>query len=465
MSPRLLAAIAVCLATVTATPHTAAAEPPAAFEGRWRIVAGEPAPWSKDKRPFMSVLKSGVVFRAQMFSGMSPFGCVPPRYSVVAVPPKGLFQGALPAARAAELAKRLGFGDGETRTLRVDCANATFDFHVAGATLKMAVDDVVYTLARPPTLDLSDTDFVSPPEASFDCARARSTVERVVCADEAAMLGDKRAREQHDRLIGELSRAGRDALVANQRAFLQRLHRDCKVTGAPPTGEAQRVAATCLAEGLLGRARFLTDVGVVGTRERLTIEPRVTMRVVPVPGADGREHVEHDAVPVAVDGPPPARAAFGALAREVLAIGRPLVESPTSPGAVERKYAPAVILDGLVSFMVTRTAKGDAAPVVRGLNWNDTAGRALRLDDLFAPGADWRAPFRAAAERAWPDAETRARFLAELEDLSRWTFETDRVRVWPSAALPGAQGAPAPSIEVPAASLAPLLRPTSPWRP
>ncbi len=172
---------------------------------------------------------------------------------------------------AAATARALGFAAGPFPTLRADCDNASFEFHaVSPDSLKIGIDGAVYTLERRPELPLDDTDFISPPQPSFSCARARSTAQRVICTDEAAMLGDTRMSEQYRRLQGELSKAGFENLAANQRSFLQRLQTECRVAGEMPKGVALKEAVRCLADAKLARARFLSDMGAVGTRNRLT---------------------------------------------------------------------------------------------------------------------------------------------------------------------------------------------------
>ncbi len=448
----------------------AASASPGAYEGRWRIVGATRGPWLKGMPPFIQGVRSGVVIRAGKISGQAPYGCIDPRYTQLDLPPEGLFQGALASDRnAAATARALGFAAGPIPTLRADCDNASFEFHAVNPdSLKIGIDGAVYTLERRPELPLDDTDFISPPQPSFSCARARSTAQRVICTDEAAMLGDTRMSEQYGRLQGELSKAGFEILAANQRSFLQRLQTECRVAGEMPKGVALKDAARCLADAKLARARFLSDVGAVGTRNRLTTEPRFTSRIRALPQGGG-DHVEHDAIPFATDGPAPARAAFNALVAKALRVGQPLHETAGARGVVERRYTPTLIDDDLLSFRVTQTFDGGtaSAPMVQSINWNDRASRPLVLDDLFIAGSDWQAPFRFLAEQLWADAGMRSGFIAELGDLTRWSFEEDRVRIWSTFDRPGQinSGCAYCGVELPASSLKPFLKQDAVWRP
>lgn len=126
------------------------------FEGRWIAIGSEPAPWSQvGSRPGAASphVPASLVFRRDAIVGSAPFACAAPSYSVVLVPPQGLFQGGLGqiAGRdAADDADRLGFAEGLVRTLRADCRNASFDYHLAGpTTLKVALDNMIHTFERP----------------------------------------------------------------------------------------------------------------------------------------------------------------------------------------------------------------------------------------------------------------------------------------------------------------------------
>jgi hypothetical protein len=128
--------------------------PTAAFEGRWVGVGVEPAPGARRQpRPEdrQETARSSLAFTAKAFTGPWGMSCANPRYMVLSVPPQGLFQGMFAGRDAADDADRMGFPEGGITTLRVDCANATFDFHLAGPrSLRFAFDGLIYLFERPP---------------------------------------------------------------------------------------------------------------------------------------------------------------------------------------------------------------------------------------------------------------------------------------------------------------------------
>lgn len=163
---------ALLAAMLSLPPAAVAAQPSAAptapFEGRWRGIGAEVAPWSASGTQASTqnrLARSGLVFRNGAFRGLAPLGCSQPSFTVVPVPAEGLFQGGLAGRDAADDADRMGFPDGDIPTLRVDCRNATFDFHLAGErTLKFALDNLIYTFERAPPAEaaLSEEDFLAP---------------------------------------------------------------------------------------------------------------------------------------------------------------------------------------------------------------------------------------------------------------------------------------------------------------
>lgn len=146
----LVAALALVASLAVARPANV---PMAAFEGRWIGIGVEPAPGARRQpRPVerRDTARSSLMFSAESFTGPWQMGCANPRYTVLSVPPEGLFQGMLAGRDAADDADRMGFPDGDVPTLRVDCPNATFDFHLAGPTsLRFAFDGMIYAFERP----------------------------------------------------------------------------------------------------------------------------------------------------------------------------------------------------------------------------------------------------------------------------------------------------------------------------
>lgn len=120
--------------------------------GRWVLLHGEAAPWvsscAAERSPPTALLGRKVVFEARRIRSDSPLACDKLSRTATALPPQGLFQGNLPAP-AEEAARRLGFERFPVRGMRADCDNGSFDYHfVEPGTLRVALDNVVWTLVR-----------------------------------------------------------------------------------------------------------------------------------------------------------------------------------------------------------------------------------------------------------------------------------------------------------------------------
>jgi hypothetical protein len=119
--------------------------------GAWVIVQASAPPWQPGRQPHPAVralVGEQVVFERQRVRAPAPLACSAPRYQQVSVAPEGLFQGAL--AGRPDVAQRiatLGFTGPEIATLRVDCDNASFDYHRTGNVLLTLLDGVVVRLA------------------------------------------------------------------------------------------------------------------------------------------------------------------------------------------------------------------------------------------------------------------------------------------------------------------------------
>lgn len=121
--------------------------------GRWTIVQVQPAPWlpaaATPNSPPSAWLGERIDLGRNRVLGPAPIACAGARYRTLAQPADGLFQGALAGrANAAAQAASVGVTELPADTLRVDCDNASFDFHRAGPGLVLLVDGVVLHLQR-----------------------------------------------------------------------------------------------------------------------------------------------------------------------------------------------------------------------------------------------------------------------------------------------------------------------------
>jgi uncharacterized protein YecT (DUF1311 family) len=469
---RILFALALA---AFASPALADAEPDVSIAGRWRVVAAERAPWASGQNLPTPFLRTGFVFRAGRLMGPSPIACEPADYKLVMMPAEGLFQGALPADRAVALGEKLGVvGPGETVTHQVTCPNATFDFHRAtdSISLKIAIDNVVYTLRQPDGdgESLSDEAFVSAATPGFACGRARSTTERLICGNAEASRLDREMAAAFGRLRLELSAEGRTALLEAQRTFLAFRDRQCRSGGAMPREEtARRDAARCLAELTGARADILKGM-VVRRAGALTIEPRITTRWESRRSDDDevRSLLMDDVLPVASG---PGAAEFNRAFRIAVPTGRPLdvalyrQRMPDLTGAITRSYDVALADNRLVSLMVTGIVETGTrvAPTRRAVTYDLTSRSLAGPADIFRIDEAFRSFLAArvaahARERNFIEnaAETQRRML----DPDIWLYQADKAVL----TVPWL-GVDAEELEIPAEDLARFLKPGGPWRP
>lgn len=126
------------------------AAPAAAFRlyATWRLVLTRPAPWLEDTMPLdRRLLGQSIVLDEDNLTGPHPLVCEDANVEILKMPPEGLFEGGL-AAPADMAAHTQGFTDFPVETLRVACANASFDLHrVDGDTLLFALDNQIWVLS------------------------------------------------------------------------------------------------------------------------------------------------------------------------------------------------------------------------------------------------------------------------------------------------------------------------------
>lgn len=126
----------------------AAPAAPRRLYATWRLVRTVKAPWADPEMAMDRVLLGqSVVLEEDDLTGPHPLICEDAEVEVLSSPPEGLFEGGLPAP-AEVAASNLGFTQFPVETLRVACANASFDMHrVDGDTLLFALDNQIWTLA------------------------------------------------------------------------------------------------------------------------------------------------------------------------------------------------------------------------------------------------------------------------------------------------------------------------------
>lgn len=302
--------------------------------------------------------------------------------------------------------------------------------------------------------------------ASFDCAKARSTHERVICASPETRKADATVAKAFATAKGALSPAQAQALVVSQRDFNTYLAKICWLDGAmPKSAEAQTVATFCLTNGLGPRAEFLDGlkVAIAGS---LRLEPRVTTAHRILPGESRNGWITDDAMPVLIGAPAAVEKAFAAEIREIYNAGQPLIAGRTTlVGAVTRDYRVATMDENFVSLSVTERVETGVSvpPREEGLNFDLKTGRPVALDDIFKTSQAWRTAMKTALRKDLNHPEEFDHYVDHVLDNGKgvnWLFFRDKIEVnWVGSQQPGE------FVEVPVSVVAPFLKPDSPWKP
>jgi hypothetical protein len=207
--------------------------PQSGLAGAWRIIEAKPAPWSKPhtlSKADAPLLEYGVDFIDGAVKGPAPLACLSPKYSSGVTYLDEAFGGRIAGDRSAAMAKEAHLGDGGLTTFRVVCGAVVRDLYVdQRADLVMAVDNVLYTLERPTGMEphQDEPGFSGP---SFDCLDAKTTADRLICADAGLSKSDRALAAAYKKLkAAESSRACDLAEGAAQlaRFYAQNLRRQC----------------------------------------------------------------------------------------------------------------------------------------------------------------------------------------------------------------------------------------------
>lgn len=130
----LLAALAV-LGTTVSVPV-----------GEWTIMLVDRAPWAAGS-PDVRWTGKRLTISDKVVSAPQPYDCSNAQWDVVQLPAEGLFQGNLPLAGAAEIARTLHLPLPAT-TYRLTCSSGSFDFHRTGDGLITALSDDLLRLEQ-----------------------------------------------------------------------------------------------------------------------------------------------------------------------------------------------------------------------------------------------------------------------------------------------------------------------------
>ena len=456
--------------------------PEAGFAGVWRIIEAKPAPWTKPRKLTLTgkdvpLLEFAVEFAEGGVKGPPPLSCSDAKYSSGVTYRGEAFGGALAGDKDGRLAKRLRFG-GQISTYRVICGTEVRDFYFDdNADLVMLQGDVIYTLERPTGMDPQQykAGYSGP---SFDCAAAKTTGERLICADAALSKSDKALGEAYSALKRELSAASFATVVTAERAWFNYVIDICGANAPMPETPGDRgVITECLTTEFGDRVNLFSDLKA-DKAWSAALEPRMRFRA-----RANQRIAESDVYPWMTGGR--GAAAFNAFIFKTLMLGRwrmddkELFPSDGDFGAMRRsarRVYTAVRLDNrIVSFQVSTddfTGGNHNLLAQRSFTWDLAKRRLVTLDDIFVPGGEWKAfvavrckgeLHRQFSEREAPDPDD-AEIAETLVEDRNWVWGTDQATViFIFGTISGLTGGEF-DVDIPLATLEPYMKRNAPVR-
>jgi uncharacterized protein len=204
----------------------------------------------------------------------------------------------------------------------VICGASVRDYYIDDAAdMKMAQGDVIYTLERPAGMNPEQykAGFSGP---SFDCAKAKTTGERLICWDAGLSRSDNALSQSYQAIRKSESPENFATIQAAERGWLAFLMKTCKASIAWPDQVGDRDAISqCLSQLLDDRTQLFD--GVKGAKfGALTIEPRMRFHT-----RDNPVTEESDIYPVMSGGP--QAAAFNAYIAKALMLDKWRMEDKT----------------------------------------------------------------------------------------------------------------------------------------
>nr|WP_179221826.1 lysozyme inhibitor LprI family protein [Inquilinus limosus] len=240
---------------------------------------------------------------------------------------------------------------------------------------------------------------VASPALAFDCAKARTPLEKTICADPAARQADDAMGAAYIAVQAASGKAESQALLRNQRAWLQRRQSVCRDwSQTEPVFDG-----ACLARETRARGRLLAGYAEHEGPGALRFRPTFSERI------DPKRKVEVSiAVPQLAAGAEPAPGLDALLGATAGAADDPADDDPRY--SYDAGYAITYNSGELVSVVFDIYVDHGGAHgqgVQAAANYSPALGRALKVDDLGHRRPDRALPRPAAAGEAEARRHTR----------------------------------------------------------
>jgi uncharacterized protein len=448
--------------------------PESGFAGVWRFIEAKPAPWAKPhtlSKAEAPLLEYGVDFVEGAVKGPPPLACASAKYSSGVTYLSEAFGGRLAGDKSAAMAKQARLGDSGLTTFRVVCGEAVRDFYLdERADLVIAEGDVLYTLERPTGMDPQQfmAGFSGP---SFDCAKAKTIADRLICTDAGLSKSDRALAAAYAKLKTAESAESFATTQKAQRGWLDFTIKSC--VGDAPMPETlgdRNVIVDCLSVDYADRAEELSDPAVEKAAA-LVLEPRMRFRSRAKPSVE-----ESDVYPWMSGGP--QAEAFNAFVAKIYALDRWRIDekgafpSDDDDSAMKyharRSYSVARFDARIVSFKIATDDYAGGNQDARrqiGLTWDMATQRPVTLDDVFVKGSRWKAAALAYckkdlhkqfAEREAPDLSDEE-IAVTVNSSTAWLWGADKATVVLSVDLIGGMPGGEFDVEIPLSKLSPFM--------
>lgn len=422
------------------------ASPEAGFAGVWRFIAAKPVPWAKPRtltKAEAPLLEFAVEFATGEVKGAPPLACKTAKYSSGVTYRSEAFGGKLASDKDGALAKKIQLSNPQLTTFRVYCETDMRDFYIDDhADLTTAIGDVIYTLERPTGMDPGQYK-VGYSGPSFDCAKAASTAERLICADAALSQSDRKLGDAYAALKKSLSSESFATFQSAQRAWLTYVTASCGANVPMSETSGNRIPITdCLNTEFTDRATLLADLK--GNKAgALTLEPRIRFHTRAKPPTK-----ESDIYPQMTGGA--EAAAFNGFIAKRLKLGtwrmddKSLFTFGDDVGSMHlhahRFYSVARFDSRILSLQISTSDFAGGNHEILGstaLTWSLAKNRLLSLDDVFGANKTWKAYVTAVSKDALtkqleerqaspPDDRLIATTIA---DSRNWLWGTDKATI------------------------------------
>lgn len=312
---------------------------------------------------------------------------------------------------------------------------------------------------------------------SFDCAKARTPDEKLICASPELSRADVALAESFRALLDAADPADRDAVKTEQRQWVSARNRHCGLAASTRvTGQNRVEFVSCLEREYSGRTRYLD-----GLRDGLPISAKlVTVRQ--DERNDRKKYETAVSFPVIQDRSISGAESFNAAMRafvepEIARFRKDSEEAAADPDAnfpgnltLEIDYRVAVSAQTLLSIQFTIYEFSGGAhgnTTASTIHYDLKARRALTAADLLT-GPAW---VRALSDYATKDLHRQARendwgmpiednaVPDVVKDLANWSFGADKASITFTPYTIGAYALGTQVVEVPYRVLKPFLKP------